>query len=238
MPQQAASADGLTKRDLRIIDHVARHRLTVNPVVHRLFFACQRPNAALKVLLRLCDTGYLRKFPWLRRRTYFVLGTSSVRLFGVSSKRCLPLGSQTLPTELAVLLFATLGNHPHRRLTDQELKTGYPWMTRSLRAVPHCIDEATPGEPCLELVRVDLGGRADHVARKCECDIRRRRDIVDFQGLLQRQQFRLVVVTATAEKSSAIREALDRHLWPDGLVIHLVVVPQLLSLLGGQSHAA
>jgi hypothetical protein len=47
----------------------------------------------------------------------------------------------------------------------------------------------------------------------------------------------MVVVTATKEKSVAIRQALDRHDWPTGLSLHLSVVPHLLSLTVSRHHA-
>jgi len=50
-------------------------------------------------------------------------------------------------------------------------------------------------------------------------------------------KFRLVVITTTKEKSAAIRRALNRHEWPEGLAIHLSVVPQLLSLTVRSNHA-
>jgi hypothetical protein len=50
-------------------------------------------------------------------------------------------------------------------------------------------------------------------------------------------QFRLVIVTATTEKVTAIQRALTNHLWPPGLLLHFTVVPQLLSLGASANHA-
>ena len=66
-----------------------------------------------------------------------------------------------------MLAFATLGTHQHLRLNAAEVKRRCPWLPFSFAAAPHCLDEAN----VLELVRVDLGGPAGHVARKCAADL-------------------------------------------------------------------
>jgi hypothetical protein len=45
------------------------------------------------------------------------------------------------------------------------------------------------------------------------------------------------VITSTPEKAVAVRQALDRQDWPAGLLIHLAIVPKLLSLLVSRCHA-
>jgi hypothetical protein len=125
-----------------------------------------------------------------------------------------------------------------KRLTPPELKTTFPWTNRALASLPHCLDVALEDSPCLELLRTDLGGKPDHVARKCEADIQMRRDIPAFQDLLRLGSFRLVVITTSQGKADLIREAIDGHVWPDGLLIHLAVLPQLSSFLGGPNRAA
>ena len=89
----------------------------------------------------------------------------------------------------------------------------------------------------LELVRVDLGGPADHVARKCVADLNERYRLREFSRLVAQHHFRLVVITATREKAAAVRQALERHDLFPGLPVHLPVVPQLLSLTGSIHHA-
>ena len=103
-------------------------------------------------------------------------------------------------------------------------------MTPALTAAPHCLDESRTDAPCLELIRVDLGGSADHVVRKCTHDIERRFTLAPFQQLLRTQQFRLVVITGTAPKAAAIRASVAHQHWPEGLAVHLSVVPDLFPL--------
>ena len=234
MSQHQTSIEALPGRDGHIIDHVVRHRISNNEIIQKLFFFGQQPNAVTKVTARLCRTNLLRKFPLYHPRTYFTLGSQAAQLLGLSSNRTLPLGPQSLPIEFGALAYATLGPRYQRRLTHRELRDCCPWLDDRLLDAPHCLNETTD-PPTLELIRVDLGGKPDHVARKCGADIQVRRRFPEFDALLRQSGFRLVVVTGTTDKAAAIRDSLDLHVWPDGLQIHLAVVPDLLHLTASLS---
>jgi hypothetical protein len=224
----------LTPRDRQILQHVARYRLITTAVVHRLFLSRCRPNAAGKLVARLCRLGHLQKQPLLHRRQYYLLGPRATQLLGLGEHRSQPLGPQALPSEYAVLAYAALGKQHKLRLTSNELRQRCHWLPATLTQAPHCWDEAGN---CLELVRVDLGGPADHVARKCLADLRQRLRIAEFAAIVAAQRFRLIVVTATKEKAAAIRKALDQHEVPPGLQLHFSIVPDLLSLAARRSDA-
>ena len=215
-------------RDRQIIDHVARFRITTNEVLHQLFFKDQQHNAVTKVTARLCRAEFLRKFPLYHPRTYFTLGPQAAKQLGAPFQRTLPLGPQSLPTEYAALVYAAGKSH-HRRLTTQELEQFVPWLYGPFAEFPYCWDESSD-PPALELLRVDLGGKPDYVARKCEADIEVRRPLSEFDDWVRQLRFRLVVITGTTEKAALIQAALEAHVWPDGLSIRLVVVPDLLHL--------
>lgn len=217
-------------RDRKILDHVARYRLTTNQVLHRLFFPQNKLNAVHKVTARLCKHDLLSKFTFHHPRVYFTLSPNEAQNRGLLASRGQPLGTQSLPTEYASLVYATLGIAQHRRLSSTELEQLCPWLTPELRDVPHCLDDAR--EPSvLESIRVDLGGKPDHVARKCDADVQVRRRSREFDALLRQGCFRMVVVTGTPQKAVAIQAAIDQHVWPDGLQIHLAVVPDLFLLI-------
>jgi hypothetical protein len=201
------------------------------------YFADQGPTAAVKVISRLCRSGFLKRVKILRREHCFVLTGRSAKVLGHAARQRTSPGPQALPIDFAALMYSTASPN-RKRLTPQELRSLYPWMSRALATLPHCLDQSLAESPCLELLRTDLGGKPDHVARKCDGDVRKRRDIPSFQDLLRQGRFRLVVITMTQGKADLIRDALDSHLWPDGLVIQLVVLPQLSSFLGGPKHAA
>lgn len=224
----------MTPRDRALLAHVARYRLTTVEVLQRLLLPGVSRNGVGKVLGRLCEAGMLRKYPLLHPALYYVLGDGGAQALGLGAHRGEPLGPQSLPMEYGVLLYATLGNQLRERLTKPEVLDRCPWLPKPLAEAPHC---AGAGRGALELVRVDLGGPADHVARKCAADLRERESLREFGSLLTENRFRLVIVTATSEKSVAIRRSLDRREWPAGLRIHLSVVSRLLPLTARRSRA-
>ena len=224
---------GPSDRDQLILNHVARYRMTTLDSIRRVVLPGISKNAASKIANRLCDGGLLQKHKLLYPMNYFVLGELAVRRFGIGIHRAEALGSQSLPQEFALLAFATLGMHQHLRLNAAEVKRRYPWLPLAFATAPHCLDEAN----VLELVRVDLGGPADHVARKCATDLAERGRVPEFLTLVATGQFRLVIITATTEKVTAVQRALTNHLWPPGLLLHFTVVPQLLSISASANHA-
>ena len=224
----------LTDRGRKIVEHVARYRLTTVGVLRRVVTPGLSANAVSKLANRLCDASYLRKYTLLHPTRYFVLGEAGANLLGIGGHRSAPLGPQSLPIEYAILVYATLGKALRQRLIGDEIQRLCPWLPSALAEAPHCAD-ASRG--ILELVRVDLGGPADHVARKCAADVNERRRLHEFTNFVAQGRFRLVIITATKEKAAAVQRALDRHGWPAGLLVHFSVVPQLLSLTASRNHA-
>lgn len=233
-PNRPTKGRRLSHRDRQIIEHVVRYRLTTIQVLCRAVLPNVSRGAVAKITGRLCDADYLQKYTLLHPTKYFVLGKAGAKLFGLDDQRAAPLGPQSLPIEYVLLIYAALGRQPRVRLTPVEVLAKWPWLKPELAAAPHCWDEK---HAILELVRVDLGGPADHVARKCAVDLNKRRQHREFSPLVAQGRFRLVVITATSEKAAALRQALDRHDWPPRLLIHLSVVPQLLSLSARRNHA-
>lgn len=216
-------------RDRGIIEHTARYRLTTKEVLHRLFFDENEPNAVTKVVQRLCDEQWLRKYPLIYPSQYLIPGKRTAQALGLPSARTLPLGPQSLPTEFAILQYAT-DDAGVCRLTPGELVQLHSWYRHEWLIANHCLRRSDETR-IIELMRVDLGGPADHVARKCHANIQTRTTLPQFETLVNESLFRVVVVTATTDKASSIQLALQGHLWPAGLRFHFAVVPQLLPLL-------
>ncbi len=227
----------LTRRDRDILDHVGRFRMTTNEVLHRVFFAGQQPNAVTKVTARLCANKYLKKFPLIYPQGYFRLGERGAATLGLHESRTLPLGVQSLPTEYGVLCYATLRSEPLKRMTAEEVQQRFPFLDRAWCDVPYLLREEQP-QSVVELVRVDLGGTADHVARKVFDDVMTRIQAAEFRQLVRARLFRCVVITTTTEKAAAIQASLNPFRWPEGLAMHLAAVPDLLPLIPGGDRVA
>jgi hypothetical protein len=224
----------ITARDRNIIEHVARYRLTTIDALRQTLLRGHSAGAARKIVARLSASDYLHAYPLVHPSRYYVLGTAGARSLGIAMHRTLPLGPQSLPTEFATLAYATLGPHPRKRLQRTEVSARCPWLPPVLAAATHCLDEKQIG---LELLRIDLGGPPDHVARKCVQDINRRLQLAEFLPFVRNGKFRLVVITATSEKALALRQAIDRHDWPVELPIHFSIVSDLLALIARKHDA-
>jgi hypothetical protein len=217
----------LKVREQRTLEHVVRFRLTTVEVLNRAVLTGDSPNAIAKLVNRLCHQSYLIKHTLIHPTRYYVLGLDGARRLGLTHHRVPSFGPQSLPIEYCVLLYALMGQHQRIRLNRAEVLRWCPWLQPSLAAAPHCADLE---KQILELIRVDLGGAATHVARKCVGDITKRRKSRKFSHFVAEGRFRLVVITSTPEKSRAVRQALQAHEWPPGMLVHISVIPQLLAL--------
>ena len=214
----------MNDRDQTIIDLTNRYRLGTNATYRHLAFDGQSMNAVTKVTARLCRQGLLSRYPLVPPEDYFTLGPRSAKQFGVSTRRTEPLGPQALPIDYAVLLYATHGDRT--RLLPEELRQAATWMPDELTHAPHC--RTSTG--ILELVRVDLGGSPQHVARKAAVDCSRRMDVPEFRQLVTSSRFQLVVLTTTSSKARLIRQAVESMQWEHDVRLHLAMIPRLTQL--------
>jgi hypothetical protein len=220
----------LMPRDRQIIEQVIRDRIATNEAIQRRFFTASHPTSVTRATARLCAAGWLADFPLVYPTKYFVPGKLATAAYGLSANRCCPLGPQALPTEYAVLEYTTANADHVQRLTLDELQAVSTWYRPQWMLAPHCRRQ-TDGKPALELVRVDLGGPADHIARKCRQDILTRQIEPEFDALVADGRFAMVIVTGSTSKSAAIHAALDQQVWPQGLTFRISVFPTLIPIL-------
>ena len=90
--QNPKSTSRVSERDRKILDHVARYRLTINQVLHRLFFPDNGQSAVAKVTGRLCSAKRLAKFKLRHPRVYFTLTAAEAQNRGLSISRAQSLG--------------------------------------------------------------------------------------------------------------------------------------------------
>ena len=214
-------------RQRSIIDFVVRYHLATNRVIGSQLLAEITPNAVAKVTARLCALDLLTRYMLIPPETYFRPGSRSIRILGLSARSTEPLGPQSLPTDYATLIYATLGNASRRRLTPREVDEYMPWLPGDLAQAPYCID----ANGRLDLVRVDLGGSPQHVARKTTAAAHERLDIPQVSELAVASRFQVVVLTTSAEKARAIARALSDCGCTDAVRVHLAVIPRLSFLL-------
>lgn len=220
----------LTGRDRDIIEHVVRDRITTNEVIQNRYFDDSHASAVTRATARLCAASWLSAFPLLYPTKYFIPGKLTASAYGLSIGRTYPLGPQALPREFAVLKY-TAANSPNViRLNNQEILLSAPWYQAEWMQASHCQREVD-GKLVLELIRVDLGGPADLIARKCRKDVEARRKLQAFTEMVAEGRFSMVVVTGSTAKAAAIQAALSQHRWPTNLQFRLAVFVSLIPLL-------
>lgn len=226
----------MDERDLLILQHVARHRLTTCAVLHRHCFKDLKRNAVLKILLRLCRENLLQRFPLIYPEVYFTLTAKACQLLGGVSARSLPLGPQSLPTELAALHYCVCGSRYHMRLSRHEVRQSFSWFPKPSNHEIYSKDSPIAESPVLEWLRADLGGPSHHIVRKTHRRLQAIIDSANAMTALHRQEFRVVFLTATPEKASSIQRAVEPHEWPAGIQLHLAIIPELLPLTTRYNH--
>ena len=221
---------GLNATERRIVEQVIRDHLATNDSIHRRFFAACHRSTVTRTTSRLCNAGWLAEALLNYPRKYFLPGPQAVSAYGIPQQRQNPLGPQSLPTEYALLEYTGANSADVARLTTEDLQLRYPWYRKENLTAPHCL-RVSNEQQMLELIRVDLGGPADLVARKCRDGVQSRKNATEFEKLMLSRGFSIVIITATSSKAKAIEAALTHHIWPDGLVFRINAFPSLISLL-------
>lgn len=228
-PEKPTKRIRLGDRDYEIFEHILRYHMTTREVLHRLFFSDSDPNAVTKVLSRLTEHEYVRRYEMYPQRSYYVLGPEATKLLGCSPKRFEPLGPLALAREFAVLAYCCLSNDKRVRLTVREVaQIQADLLQPKLDSSHYYLDDDGTARR-LAYIRVDCGGSADHIVRKCREDIRRRERLAAFAPYINSQRFLISLVTAREEKAAVIHEALKRQQWP--CLFRIETVPELAQLI-------
>lgn len=236
MPKLPIQNSSMHARDVLILQHIARHRLTTCAVLHRVLFKDLKRNAVVKILLRLCRENLLQRFPLIYPEVYFTLTAKACQLLGGVSTRSLPLGPQSLPSELAALYYCVCGPRYHKRLSRHEVQQMFPWFPKPSNHEIYSVDSSINEGSVLEWIRADLGGPSHHIVRKTHRRLQAIVDSEDAMAALNRQEFKVAFLTATAEKAGSIQRAIEPHEWPASTQIHLAIIPELVPLTTRYNH--
>lgn len=233
------NAKTLGSRDRQILEDVVRYRLITNDWILNRYLEEAKPNAAIKISNRLVREGWLTPHRLFQRKQYFTAGTSLVRKQGLPIGRTRPLGSQALAIHYAALRYCALsgvnshqGTEP-RLATFEELKHLFSWLPQPLLYRPHVLSESKNGVDW-KVLRIDMGGRPDHVARKIIGDIKHLEKHSEFTSVLNDRKFTQVVLCPSPNKKRLIEQALSDRTWPRGLRFQMGVLPELFQLLAIQ----
>lgn len=214
----------LTQRDLEILHHVARYRLTTREVLQQEFFPGASPSAVGKVVARLISGGWLRQRRLASQWSYFVLGQAAISQLGVPKTARRPFTEQSFPLAYGYLVFCI--ERDLRRLTADEFQRQFPELCRrrSASGAYHLDPRTTPCR--LGTVILDRGNPPKNLLRKIDRAIRQRYAIPGFVPLLQNGWFSITILTAWPVKQKYLESAM-RIAHKSSVPVDVVTVPAL-----------
>ena len=211
-----------------ILEHVARHRLTVFEAVRRLPLTGMLPRKELKrQLQRLCREGQLGRASLYRHRTYYHLAAAND-----SDMATGPLAETAKVRSYAMLAFCCLGRAKRLKLSGEELEQHYPGLHEQGRPLNYYVT-ASGSQPSLGFLRVDCGGRGrwDRVLAKCRDDVERHRVNPHVRPLIEQGLFEITVITALPQKAERLARAMAGWSGTPTGCVRLCVLPELLNLI-------
>jgi hypothetical protein len=233
------NARQMGSRDRQILDDIIRYRLINNHWILGRYLHGAKPNAAVKLSSRLAREGWITSHKLFQRERYFTAGPRLVRHRGLPVGRMRPLGTQALAVHYSALRYCSVaasvpaGTRLPQIATVEELKQSIPWLPPSFHGRAHVIDNSE-GLTQWRLLRVDMGGRPDHVARKVTRDVNALLSLGEFGSLVTAGHFTQVVLCPSREKKRLIEQSLSDRPWPRGIRFQIGVIPELFQLLAIQ----
>lgn len=221
----------LEERDLAILEHVFRYRMTVVDALVKLdFFDEKSPYAAKNVLRRLRNGGYLNSAPLFGTRRYYYLTPAAVHVIGQSEAIARPLPEQTKIDAFGILVYCCCRLPQQEKLTLAEFQNGFSNLFRRGERPNYYID-STEEIRRLGFIRVDRGGfgRWDRLINRCRDDVAKRCDLPAFRALIDQGGFVFTLLTSLPQKAERIVEAVCDQGFP--CEFRVEAIPEMLELV-------
>jgi hypothetical protein len=223
----------LSDRDRKVIEHVARFRLSTDDVLRRLFFAgVAGVNAVQKVTGRLAADAWLRRQPLGGQRHYYVPGRRAAEAFELPRRRTGRFSEQTLPVAVAVLYHCAERNVcPY---TEREFSLQFPDLYfAGHHRTTYFLDSST-GVARIATFLVDRGNSPRRLRMKLSRIIKQRYVLPNFRDLIAKRRFAVRILTAfPAAKDAIDADVQARHCGPVAVTVE--VVPELAAFLTRRS---
>lgn len=113
----------MEERDRKILQHIGLYRISLRPVLERLFFG---ERSSGNVLQRLRDDGYILAGKLPGRVSYYRLSPKGTEVLELPMSRAAAFGAQALQTHLAILWFCCMGEKRRFRTDAAGLRKLFP----------------------------------------------------------------------------------------------------------------
>lgn len=218
----------LTKRDVAILEFIARYRVGTNLLVRD---QCFETETSLKnvdrVLRRLEKRRLIRRTVLDESRSYYTMTRRGLGLTSDNPRTPKLPTEQTLPIYLATASYCIANRF--KRLTKDEFAERYPELTRPGKGNCNYTVGRVDGLIKLELLAVDRGGAANRIRTRVKRLVAQRKDLPHFFALAQAGKFGITVLTGTQEQQWKIHRRVGNSFSP--IEVTAVVIPELASLL-------
>ena len=228
----AKKAVRLSDRDLKILRHVAKFRMTTQDALHARFFAGQQRDAVKSTLRRLCGRGsagyFLKSEPLDARRVYYRLTTRATNLLGIAEDVARPLGIQSRIRRYAILWLMCIDDSAVRNPFNLRQFPEHFSVVADRLPRSHFYIEELPGDKTqLGFAVVDTGRHRQRVFRNTFSTMKRFLERGWLDDFIAARCFELSVLTLT----DTARDAIDLQL---GKYLHRTLAEPLLRLGVGQ----
>ena len=212
-------------RDDRILDHIGLYRLSIRPIIERLFF--DEKNCG-NVIQRLLDQNRIQSREGLpRRMRYYQLSPNEAKSRGIPVHRTQPFGSQALNHHLAVLWFCNMGSQPRHLLEKQEQEKRFP---EDLPAGAYCIERSPDGH---RLYRFKIGSSDTDdtsLIRWLRHEITASSKSEALMQPMKTRQFGFGVLVDTTTRVTALQQTIEESSLAEDAFIFVEFAPSHLTL--------
>lgn len=161
-----AIMDRKTRRQ-RILEHIGRYRLSMRPVLSKLFFEGKSCDNVLRALV---EGGFVQVRSRASRLpggwSYYQLTPAAAAELGVPANRALPLSPASLEKNLAILWFCCMTEPRRSRLDRRHLEA----LIGADRAGDYCVEPAAT-QRIYRLFPVSPKARSDYFLKAIRTDL-------------------------------------------------------------------
>lgn len=240
----------IAETDREILNHVFRYRLTLPSILAKTgIVSDDNPGVVQSTLERLVHDGWLRTadlYPGHRSEKYYHLSEKAALALDHDAIVARPLKADMRIESFAIATFCCCVQPFRELLTKQEFKEKFAQLWFTGQPTRYYLDKGEDGVVRLAFVKVDTGGPGqwDRLIDSCTRFLRQRTDesrvaaehrsqTRRFAQLVERDQFRITVLTALPEKQRAIELELERRRLAEEVVppMQVSIVPGLLEVI-------
>lgn len=193
----------MVPRDAAILRHVGLYRLSVRPVLSRVFLSGRDPGNVVKELIK---KGLLQSRPGLGgRNSYYQLTERGAAASGFPGSRAEAPGPQAIQEHLGILWFCTMLGRSRTRLESDALAELFPGGPPRGE---HCLEKLAGGYRVTELYVPTADTSLENVARRVREQLESALANPEVSKWVGTRQYAFAILVDTEDRAPAVRRRL------------------------------